>query len=99
MRLRSPSSSHSRGPRASHLLLGALVVLLGASLLTLANVPRALACPVCISPDKITLSGDGITGTAAVIDPGLLAWFSTAQFMGFEQRCPYRATRPHWAGR
>jgi hypothetical protein len=69
-------------------LLAALIALVGASLLTLANVPRALACPVCISPDKITLSGDGVTGTASVTDPGVLAWFSTAQFMGFEQRDP-----------
>jgi hypothetical protein len=65
-----------------------LVALLGASLLTLVNVPRALACPVCISPDKITLAGAGIAGTAAVTDPEVLAWFSTAQFMGFEQRAP-----------
>lgn len=83
-----PSLPQSRGLRASHLLLAALIALLGASLLTLANVPRALACPVCISPDKITLSGDGVTGTASVTDPGVLAWFSTAQFMGFEQRAP-----------
>ncbi len=86
MRLRFFSPSHSRGLRTSHLLLAALIALLGASLLTLANVPRALACPVCISPDKITLSGDGVTGTASVMDPGLLASFSPAQFMGFEQR-------------
>lgn len=88
MRLRFFSPSYSRGPRASHLLLVALVALLGASLLTLANAPRALACPVCISPDKITLSGDGITGTASVTDPVLLTSFSPAQFMGFEQRSP-----------
>ena len=88
MRLRSLSSSHPRGPRVSHLLLAALIALVGASLLSLANVPRALACPVCISPDKITLTGDGVTGTASVTDPGVLAWFSTAQFMGFEQRAP-----------
>ncbi|HKW23786.1 MAG TPA: hypothetical protein VJO13_20580, partial [Ktedonobacterales bacterium] len=75
MRLRSLSSSHSRRPRASRLLLAALIALLGASLLTLANVPRALACPVCISPDKITLAGDGITDTTSVTDPGVLAWF------------------------
>ncbi len=74
--------------RRSQLLraLVALVALLGASLLMLANAPRALACPVCVGPDKITLSGDGITGTAMVTDPGLLAWFSASQFMGFEQR-------------
>jgi hypothetical protein len=88
MRLRSLSSSHPRGPQVSHLLLAALIALVGASLLSLANVPRALACPVCISPDKITLTGDGVTGTASVTDPGVLAWFSTAQFMGFEQRAP-----------
>jgi hypothetical protein len=70
------------------MLLAALIALLGASLLTLTNMPRALACPVCISPDKITLSGDGVTGTASVTDPMLLASFSTAQFMGFEQRTP-----------
>jgi hypothetical protein len=96
MRLRSLSLSHSqsRGSRvsASHLLLAALIALLGASLLTLANVPRALACPVCISPDKITLSGDGVTGTASVTDPGVLASFSTAQFMGFEQRDPIESS-------
>src|SRR6185437_13308235 len=72
----------------SHLLLAALIAFLGASLLTLGNAPRALACPVCISPDKITLSGDGITGTASVTSPILLTSFSTAQFMGFEQRSP-----------
>jgi hypothetical protein len=90
MRLHSLSPSQSRGPRvsASHLLLAALIALLGASLLTLANVPRALACPVCISPDKITLSGDGLSGTASVTDVMLLTSFSTAQFMGFEQRAP-----------
>ena len=64
MRLHSPLLSQSHGPRASHLLLAALIALVGASLLTLANVPRALACPVCISPDKITLAGDGVIGTA-----------------------------------
>lgn len=88
MRLRSPIFSQSPRPRISHLLLAALVALLGASLLALTNMPRALACPVCISPDKITLSGDGVTGTASVTDPMLLASFSTAQFMGFEQRSP-----------
>lgn len=88
MRMRSLSSSPSRGPLASHLLLVALIALLGVSLLTLANVPRALACPVCISPDKITLSGDGITGAVSVTDPVLLTSFSPAQFMGFEQRSP-----------
>ncbi|HEU4784170.1 MAG TPA: hypothetical protein VFS83_12585 [Ktedonobacterales bacterium] len=88
MRLHSPLLSQSRGPRASHLLLAALIALLGASLLTLANAPRALACPVCISPDKITLSGDGVSGTASVTDVMLLTSFSTAQFMGFEQRAP-----------
>jgi hypothetical protein len=66
----------------------ALAALLGATLLTLVNVPRALACPVCVSPDKIKLSGDGIAGTASVTDPVVLSWFSTAQFMGFEQRAP-----------
>ncbi|HEY7340513.1 MAG TPA: hypothetical protein VH591_06515 [Ktedonobacterales bacterium] len=86
--MRMLSLSQSRGPRASHLLLVALIALLGASLLTLAHVPRALACPVCISPDKITLSGDGINGTASVTDVMLLTSFSTAQFMGFEQRAP-----------
>ncbi|HEX5546097.1 MAG TPA: hypothetical protein VFX24_01740 [Ktedonobacterales bacterium] len=86
--MRLHSLSQSRGPRASHLLLVALIALLGASLLTLANAPRALACPVCISPDKITLSGDGVTGTASVTDAMLLTSFSTAQFMGFEQRAP-----------
>ncbi len=88
MRLHSPLLSQSRGPRASHLLLATLIALLGVSLLMLANVPRALACPVCISPDKIILAGDGVAGTASVTDPGVLAWFSTAQFMGFEQRSP-----------
>src|SRR6185437_12949355 len=88
MRPRSLSFSHARGPLAPHLLLVALIAMLGASLLTLANVPRALACPVCISPDKITLSGDGVTGSVSVTDPGLLAWFSPALFMGFEQRAP-----------
>lgn len=88
MRLHSPLLSLSRGPRASHLLLAALIALLGASLLTLANVPRALACPVCVPPDKITLSGDGISGTASVTDSVQLASFSTAQFMGFEQLYP-----------
>ncbi|HEX5441714.1 MAG TPA: hypothetical protein VFW76_12570 [Ktedonobacterales bacterium] len=92
--MRLHSSTHacrSLTLRRYHLLLAALVALLGASLLTLANAPRALACPVCISPDKITLSGDGVTGTASVTDPGVLAWFSTAQFMGFEQRSPIEA--------
>lgn len=71
----------------AHVML-ALAALLGATLLTLVNVPRALACPVCVSPDKITLSGAGIAGTAVVTDPVVLAWFTTAQFMGFEQRAP-----------
>jgi hypothetical protein len=66
----------------------ALAALLGATVLTLVNVPRALACPVCISPDKITLSGPDIVGTAAITDPVVLSWFSTAQFIGFEQRAP-----------
>ena len=89
--MRLHSSTHARRSltlQRFHLLLAALVALLGASLLTLANVPRALACPVCISPDKITLSGDGVTSTASVTDPMLLTSFSTAQFMGFEQRDP-----------
>jgi hypothetical protein len=88
MRLRSLSSSHPRGPQVSHLLLAALIALVGASLLSLANVPRALACPVCVPPDRITLSGDGVSDTASVTDPVLLTSFSTAQFMGFEQRSP-----------
>lgn len=89
-----PSSHASTHARRSltlqryHLLLAALVALLGASLLTLANVPRALACPVCISPDKITLTGDGVTGTASVTSPVLLISFSAERFMGFEQRSP-----------
>lgn len=74
----------------------ALVAVLGATLLTLVNVPRALACPVCVSPDKVTLAGDGIAGTASVTDPVMLAWFSTAQFMGFEQRAPI--AKPAYTG-
>ncbi len=81
---------HHRNVRRYYLVTMALIALLGASLLTLANVPRALACPVCISPDKITLSGDGITGTVSVTDPVLLTSFSPAQFMGFEQRSPIK---------
>ncbi len=84
--MRSHSPAHYRVYRPYYLLMVALFTLVGASLLALANAPRALACPVCISPDKITLSGDGVTGTASVTAPGLLAWFSTSQFMGFEQR-------------
>jgi hypothetical protein len=68
-------------------LLVALLALLAAATLALAvNVPRALACPVCVGPDKVTLSGDGIIGTATIIDPGLLAWFGGASFIGFDQR-------------
>src|SRR6185437_5169991 len=88
MRPRSLSFSHTRRSLVSHLLLAALIALLGVSLLTLANVPRALACPVCMSPDKISLSGDGISGTASVTDPVLLISFSAERFMGFEQRSP-----------
>ena len=79
---------HHRNVRRYYLVTMALTALLGASLLTLANVPRALACPVCISPDKISLSGDGISGTASVTDPVLLISFSAERFMGFEQRSP-----------
>ncbi len=86
--MRMLSVIHHRNVRRYYFLIVALIALLGASMLTLANVPRALACPVCISPDKITLSGDGVSGTASVTDPGLLAWFSPALFMGFEQRTP-----------
>lgn len=74
--------------RRYYLLLVVLLALIGASSLALVNVPRALACPVCISPDKITLSGDGVIGAATVTDSGVLAWFSASQFMGFEQRSP-----------
>jgi hypothetical protein len=80
-----PYASRSRPFGRAHLLL-TLAALLGASLLTLVNAPRALACPVCVSPDKITLSGEGIVGTASVTDPSVLAWFGAGQFMGFEQR-------------
>lgn len=69
-------------------LLFALVALLGASLLMLVNVPRALACPVCISPDKVTVSGAGIAGTAAITDLSLMGSLSTATFMGFEPLSP-----------
>ncbi|MGH2481871.1 MAG: hypothetical protein ACRDHW_19640, partial [Ktedonobacteraceae bacterium] len=88
MRLLSHLHAHRPSIFRRYYVVAALFAVLGASLLTLANAPRALACPVCISPNKITLSGDGITCTASVTDPGLLAWFSPALFMGFEQRAP-----------
>lgn len=88
MRLLSHFHVHRPPIFRKYYVVVALFVVLGASLLTLANAPRALACPVCISPDKITLSGDGVADTASVTDPGLLAWFSMSQFMGFEQRAP-----------
>ena len=72
--MRMLTLSRLRGPRASRLLLAALIALLGASLLTLANVPRALACPVCVPPDRITLSGDGVSDTDAFTITMDLGW-------------------------
>lgn len=71
----------------SHLLL-ALLALVGASLLLMVSAPRALACPVCIGPDKVTLSGDGISGTASVTDVSVLASLGMETFMGFEKLTP-----------
>lgn len=88
MRLLSPIQRRRPSIFRRYYVVVALFAVLGASLLTLTNAPRVLACPVCISPDKITLAGDGVIGTVSVTDPGLLAWFSTALFMGFEQRVP-----------
>jgi hypothetical protein len=82
------SHTHSHHTlRRFHLLL-ALVSVLGASLLTLVNAPRVLACPVCIPPDKVTLSGDSIVGVATITDGQLLAPLSTDSFMGFEHGAP-----------
>ena len=88
-----PSNFHIPQRRVffrSRLLL-ALLALVGASLLLLVNVPRALACPVCIGPDKVTLSGEGISGTASVTDVSALASLSMATFMGFEKLTPIAA--------
>ena len=85
----------SRLLQCSHLLV-AFVALLAATLIGLVNIPRALACPVCIAPDKITLSGDGIAGTATITDGALLESFGAATFMGFEERSPVPA--PAYSG-
>lgn len=67
-------------------VLAALVALLGGSLLMLVNVPRALACPVCIPPDKVTIS-DGVA-IAVITDPTALGPLGAATFMGFNQPAP-----------
>ncbi|HEU5348674.1 MAG TPA: hypothetical protein VFU63_08685 [Ktedonobacterales bacterium] len=69
-------------------LLLAVVALLGASLLSMVNIPRALACPVCIPPDKVTLTGSGISGTATIADTSLLGVLGAGTFMGFEHPVP-----------
>ncbi|HEX5440302.1 MAG TPA: hypothetical protein VFW76_05420, partial [Ktedonobacterales bacterium] len=91
--MRAPFQHPTRPRRALrryHLLpvLAALVALFGGSLLMVVNAPRALACPVCVSPDKVTLTGDGISGVMTIIDPTRLTLFGAATFMGFEQSAP-----------
>lgn len=99
MRAPSHSTMRMRQRRAvrRYLLLpmvAALVALVGGSLLMLANAPRALACPVCISPDKVTLIGDGISGVMTITDPARLTLFGAATFMGFDQSAPVAEPAP-----
>ena len=65
-------------------VIAALLALLGASLLMLVTAPRALACPVCVSPDKVTVSGEGISGVATITDPMSLSSLDAGSFMGFD---------------
>lgn len=91
MRALSRSSARQRHAVRRYLLLpmfAALVALVGGSLLMLVNAPGALACPVCISPDKVTLTGDGISGAMTITDPTRLTLFGAATFMGFDQSAP-----------
>lgn len=70
------------------LLVLAVAALLGASLLTMVNVPRALACPVCVAPDKVTVAGSGISGTATITGASLISDLGAGSFMGFEHPAP-----------
>lgn len=88
MRLLFFSSSRGHLELRRYPLLVALGALLGASLLMLVNAPRALACPVCISPDKVSVSGDGIAGAAAITDASLLGSLGAGAFMGFDKPTP-----------
>jgi hypothetical protein len=88
MRLLFFSSSRGHLLLRRYPLLVALVALVGASLLMLVNAPRALACPVCISPDKVTVSGDGISGNREIADASLLGSLGAGVFMGFEKPAP-----------
>jgi hypothetical protein len=67
-------------------VVAALIALLGGSLLMLVNAPRALACPVCIPPDKVTISDGG--AIAVITDPTALGSLGAATFMGFNQPSP-----------
>lgn len=88
MRLRFFSSSRRHHLLWRYPLLVALIALVGASLLMLVNTPRALACPVCISPDKVSVSGNGISGVAAITDASLLGSLGAGVFMGFDKPTP-----------
>lgn len=88
MRLQFFSSSRGHLGLRRYSLLVALIALVGASLLMLVNAPRALACPVCISPDKVSVSGDGIAGAAAITDASLLGSLGAGVFMGFDKPTP-----------
>lgn len=91
--MRAPFQHPTRPRRALrryHLLpvLAALVALFGGSLLMVVNAPRALACPVCVSPDKVTVTGSDISGVASITDVMLISALGAGNFMGFDQPAP-----------
>lgn len=87
MRLPSLALKSRRLFQSSWVLM-TLLAMLAAAFALVVNVPQALACPVCIAPDKITLSGDGISGTASITDVMLISSLGAGNFMGFDQPAP-----------
>ena len=88
--MRAPTHSPVRQRRAVRRyfvlpVVATLMALLGAALFMLVDAPRALACPVCVSPDKVTVSGDGISSIATITDPMSLSSLGAGNFMGFDE--------------
>lgn len=74
-------------------LLAALAAVVCAAILA---AGAALACPVCMPPDKVTLSGPGLSGTVTITDSTTLSYFGYPDFFGSTDRTPVAA--PHVTG-
>ena len=75
-----------RAIRVAPILIACLVALPLALALTVLTAGHALACPVCMPPDKVTISGGGLARPLTITDTTTLGDFGIASFFGMDDR-------------